>query len=246
MRTVIMMTCCLLALSLSVLCAAAPLYVRLLPQDCQELYRSGVNRSGVYTIYPSDTTPVEVYCEVGCSEDSAHGWTVIQRRIDGSVNFYRRWQEYRNGFGNKSGEYWLGLENLYMMTHNKLYELKVDMEDYDGSKASAVYTVFSVGSESNGGYVLQVGGFIDKGAGDSLSHHNGVGFSTYDKEQNPYFCAKYYLGGFWYNACHTTNPNGIYLGRRDGTYFAIGNVWATWRGYDYGLKSITMKIRPAS
>lgn len=53
-----------------------------------------------------------------------------------------------------------------MMTHNKLYELKVDMEDYDGSKASAVYTVFSVGSESNGGYVLQVGGFIDKGAGE--------------------------------------------------------------------------------
>ncbi|MCI4394081.1 hypothetical protein PGIGA_G00164500 [Pangasianodon gigas] len=158
-------TCCLLALFLPVLVAAAPAYVRILPQDCQEIYRSGVNRSGVYTIYPSDTTPVEVYCEMSCTEDSSRGWTVIQRRIDGSVNFYRRWNQYRNGFGNKSGEYWLGLENLYMMTHNKLYELKVDLEDFDGLTASALYTTFSVGPEMNG-YVLQVGGFVEKGAGE--------------------------------------------------------------------------------
>ncbi|XP_034156013.1 microfibril-associated glycoprotein 4-like [Pangasianodon hypophthalmus] len=245
MRAFIIMTCCLLALFLPVLVAAAPAYVRILPQDCQEIYRSGVNNSGVYTIYPSDTTPVEVYCEMGCTEDSSRGWTVIQRRIDGSVNFYRRWNQYRNGFGNKSGEYWLGLENLYMMTHNKLYELKVDLEDFDGLTASALYTTFSVGPEMNG-YVLQVGGFVEKGAGDALSYHSGQTFSTFDNEQNPYGCAKSYLGGFWYYACHYANPNGLYLGRQDGTYYAIGNVWYQWRGYYYGLKSITMKIRPVS
>ncbi|KAI5091244.1 microfibril-associated glycoprotein 4-like [Silurus meridionalis] len=188
----------MLALSVLVVVAAGPAYVRLLPQDCHEIYRGGINRSGVYTIYPSDNSPVQVYC----------------------------------------------LENLYKMTHNKLYELQVDLVDNDEAKASALYTTFSVGGGSN--YVLQVGGFVDKGAGDSLSYHSGQRFSTYDNEQNPYGCARSYFSGFWFNACHYANPNGIYLGRQDSTYFAIGNVWYTWRGYEYGLKSITMKIRPVS
>ncbi|XP_058237083.1 microfibril-associated glycoprotein 4-like [Hemibagrus wyckioides] len=246
MRALTVTTCCLLALSLAVLVAgvpAAPAFIRLLPQDCHEIFRSGVQRNGVYTIYPSGSTPVDVYCGMGCSEDSSRAWTVIQRRMDGSVNFYRGWDQYKYGFGNKSGEYWLGLEHLYMMTHNKLYELKVDIEDYDGNKASATYTVFFVSSEENG-YMLKVEGFIDGGAGDSLSYHNGLKFSTYDKEQNPYGCARQHLGAFWYYACYGTNPNGIYLGRQDGTHYGIGNVWTTWRGLDYGLKTITMKIRP--
>ncbi|XP_058236267.1 microfibril-associated glycoprotein 4-like [Hemibagrus wyckioides] len=153
--------------------------------DCHEIYRSGVQRNGIYTIYPSVSTPVNVYCDMGCSEDSSQGWTVIQSRMDGSVNFYRCWDQYKNGFGNESGEYWLGLENLYTMTHNKLYELKVDLEDHDGVKAFALYTVFFVSSEENG-YMLT-------GTCDSLSYHSGQKLSTYDNEQNSYGCAQHYL-----------------------------------------------------
>lgn len=33
---------------------------------------------------------------------------VFQRREDGSVNFFRGWEAYRDGFGKLTGEHWLG------------------------------------------------------------------------------------------------------------------------------------------
>jgi len=46
---------------------------------------------------------------VWCEFDGEHGWTVIQRRMDGSVDFYRGWQDYVDGFGDIYGEFWLGM-----------------------------------------------------------------------------------------------------------------------------------------
>ncbi|KAK7091072.1 hypothetical protein V1264_010785 [Littorina saxatilis] len=57
------------------------------------------------TIYPDNVTPLQVYCD---EDTDCGGWTVCQRRMDGSVDFYRSWVEYQNGFGNLTGEFWLG------------------------------------------------------------------------------------------------------------------------------------------
>ncbi|KAL3045971.1 hypothetical protein OYC64_004056 [Pagothenia borchgrevinki] len=215
-----------------------------LPMDCSDIINNDNTRpSGVYTIYPiGSTSAVQVYCDM----DSLGGrWTVFQRRMDGSVNFYRPWYDYKTGFGFAVGEYWLGLETLSHLTLRKKYELLVDMEDFEGGKVFARYSSFSVQPEASG-FTLHVSGFTDGGAGDSLGHHNGQKFSTYDKDQDSSTgnCARTYLGAFWYNVCHHTNPNGVYLWGADSTIFAIGVDWSSWKGYDYSLKSISMKIRP--
>ncbi|XP_076839355.1 microfibril-associated glycoprotein 4-like [Brachyhypopomus gauderio] len=238
----------LVALVLPLLVGSTPISQELFPTDCSDVYANGQTLSGVYTIYPAGEIPVQVYCDMGClGKDSEGRWTVFQRRMDGSVNFYRPWKHYKNGFGNKSGEYWLGLENLYQLTLKRKYELRVDLQDFEGVTVYARYSSFSVESETEG-YKLHVSGFINGGAGDSMAYHNEQKFSTFDKDQDAHKelnCARSYLGAFWYNACHHANPNGIYLWGRDGTIFAIGNAWFHWKGYD-GLMSIVMKIRPVT
>ncbi|KAG7491307.1 hypothetical protein MATL_G00002170 [Megalops atlanticus] len=240
-----MMVPVLLFLLLPVAILSLP--VRYEPMDCENVYINGSTHSGVYTIFPAgQPAPVQVFCDMDCDEDSdVGGWTVIQRRMDASVNFYRPWEQYKNGFGNVSGEYWLGLENIFHLTRSRKYKLRVDMEDFEGGKVHAQYSSFSIDPESEG-YTLHVSGYADGGAGDSLAQHNGQKFSTFNKDQDtaPISCAKKHMGGFWYKRCQSANPNGLYVWGKDPTQVAIGINWQTWRGYDYSLKAITMKIRP--
>ncbi|XP_067432433.1 microfibril-associated glycoprotein 4-like [Thunnus thynnus] len=215
-----------------------------LPLDCSDIYNhDNTQPSGVYTIYPiGATSAVQVYCDM----DSDGGrWMVFQRRMDGSVNFYRSWDQYKEGFGIAAGEYWLGLESLFHLTLRKKYELLVDMEDFSGNNASARYSSFSIESESDG-YKLHVSGFTDGGAGDGLETHNGQKFSTFDKNQDSdnANCARQFLGAFWYNVCRQANSNGIYRWVADDTIFTVGVEWGPWKGSNYSLKTISMKIRP--
>ncbi|KAF1373436.1 hypothetical protein PFLUV_G00238840 [Perca fluviatilis] len=231
-----------------VLVLLAPLLIScqqlILPLDCSDIYNNDNSRpSGVYTIYPiGATSAVQVYCDM----DSQGGrWTVFQRRMDGTVNFYRGWDQYKTGFGIAAGEYWLGLESLFYLTQKKKYELLVDMEDFEGNKVFARYSSFSIDPESSG-YTLHVSGFTDGGAGDSLIAHNGMKFTTFDKDQDPWDgnCARSFLGAFWYAGCHHANPNGVYRWGADSTLYAVGVDWYHWKGHNYSLKTISMKIRP--
>ncbi|XP_028424294.1 microfibril-associated glycoprotein 4, partial [Perca flavescens] len=231
-----------------VLLLLAPLLIScqqlVLPLDCSDIYNNDNSRpSGVYTIYPiGATSAVQVYCDM----DSEGQWTVFQRRMDGTVNFYRGWDQYKTGFGIAAGEYWLGLESLYHLTQRKRYELLVDMEDFEGNKTFARYSSFSINAESYG-YTLHVSGFTDGGAGDSLSYHNGQKFSTFEKDQDSddaRNCARLRLGAFWYNKCFSTNPNGVYRWGADNTIVNVGVEWIRWKGDGYSLKTISMKIRP--
>uniref|UniRef100_A0A673CC57 Microfibril-associated glycoprotein 4-like n=1 Tax=Sphaeramia orbicularis TaxID=375764 RepID=A0A673CC57_9TELE len=214
------------------------------PTDCSEISKHDSNKdSGVYVIYPlGERSAVQVYCDM-----KAHGgrWTVIQTRMDGTLNFYRNYDQYKLGFGDANGEYWIGLDNIHYLTRRQKYELAVDLEDFNGKKVSAHYASFSVGSECTG-YKLTVTGFVNGGAGDSLGYSNGARFSTFDRDQDTTSsnCARALVGAHWYKSCSHSNPNGVYRWGNDKTVGAIGVFWYHWNGYYYSVKSISMKIRP--
>lgn len=210
-------------------------------RDCQDIQTYFPTASGgVQMIYPG-YTEVPVYCNL---DEDGHMWTVIQKRIDGSEDFFRGREDYRNGFGNKDSEYWLGLDNIHALTRNNNYKLKVEVEDWNGLRKYAEYSEFVV-DDKESDYKLKVGGYSGT-AGDSLANSNGQRFSTKDHDVDAHRnnCAVSYKGAWWYNACHHANPNGLYLHGDEGSN-AKGISWYYFYqpAKYYSHKSIVMKIR---
>ena len=84
---------------------------------------------------------MQVLCDM---TTNGGGWTVFQRRLNGSVDFYRDWSSYKNGFGDLHGEFWLGNDNLHRLTAAGSVSLRVDLEDFEGNitYAECVETVW--------------------------------------------------------------------------------------------------------
>ncbi|XP_071790436.1 ficolin-3-like [Asterias amurensis] len=171
--------------------------------SCQELLEAG-HGSGLYTIFPAGINDgLQVYCDM---DTDGQGWMVIQRRQDGSVDFYRNWVDYRVGFGDKSGEFWLGNENLRTLTESAgPWKLKIEMVDFDGNEVFAEYGHFNITGEN---FTLEVGSYnADSTVEDSLAYHNGKMFSTWDKDNDAQTGADQVTGGWWYWQGYEANLN---------------------------------------
>ncbi|EMP31096.1 Ficolin-1 [Chelonia mydas] len=168
----------------------------------------------------------------------------FQRRQDGSVDFYQGWEAYKRGFGNQASEFWLGNDNIHLLTRSGTYQLRIDARDFNESSTFAKYTSFKMLSEKEN-YTLALGSYLDGTMGDSLSGHNKLGFSTRDKDHDTFggSCATVYKGGWWYGQCHSSNLNGLYLKGEHSSY-ANGINWSTGKGHHYSYKYVDMKIRP--
>ena len=147
--------------------------------DCKDAYQNGSTTSGLYTINPDNQIAFQVYCDM---DTSGGGWTVIQRRFDGSVSFNRTWSECARGFGNKTGEYWLGLNYIHRITTSARQLLRVDLEDFDTNTAFAQYTIFTVDNAADK-YRLLVSGYSGT-AGDAMRYNSGLRFTTKDNNDN--------------------------------------------------------------
>lgn len=173
-------------------------------------------------------------------------WTVFQKRIDGKVDFKRTWDEYEKGFGYPNLEYWLSTAWLSLMISSKPlgWELRMDMQKFDGTRAYAKYSNFWVDGCDVRYKLSSVGTFTGNTTTDALSNQLDSEFSTVDRDNDidASHCAQILEGGFWYKGypCQKTNPNGVY--RQPGTSYTFG---IDWEGFEAGsLKYIDMKIRP--
>ncbi|XP_061185462.1 angiopoietin-related protein 7-like [Saccostrea echinata] len=163
--------------------------------DCLDIY-SEVQSPGVYTIQPPQSPhPFPVYCD--------QGWTVIQRRIEGRIPFsspYRKWADFLNGFGNVSGDYWLGNEKVFNILAQNSYKLRVEGVGYSGKLYWAEYEEFNIENERND-YRIHVSEYTGN-YDDTMETANGNKFVTQDHPGDVSFfrdCSGYIAGGWWAN-----------------------------------------------
>lgn len=199
---------------------------------------AGATGDGIYRI-GINGAPYDVYCDM---MSDGGGWTVIQNRYDGKLDFYRSYAEYAAGFGSPSGEHWLGNDKIAALTATGTHELRVDLSRTNGETGYAKYSSFKINSAADG-YRLTVSG-PSGNIGDSLSTQNGNMFSTYNVDQDTWIdsCAQVFHGAWWYSNCHASNLNGAYLNGPHASY-ADGMEWSSWAGAYESMKTSVMKVR---
>ncbi|XP_042794267.1 tenascin-X isoform X2 [Panthera leo] len=210
------------------------------PRDCGEEMQNGASTSRATTIFLNGNRerPLNVFCDM---ETDGGGWLVFQRRMDGQTDFWRDWEDYAHGFGNISGEFWLGNEALHSLTKAGDYSMRVDLRAGDEA-VFAQYDSFRVDSAPEY-YRLHLEGYHGT-AGDSMSYHSGSVFSARDRDPNNLLisCAVSYRGAWWYRNCHYANLNGLY----GSTVDHQGVSWYYWKGFEFSVPFTEMKLRPRS
>ena len=116
-------------------------------RSCAEIKKHGGTTDRVYTINPDGKGAFKIFCS---QTKVGEAWVVIQRRLNGSVDFYRDWEDYKRGFGDLSGEFWLGLEKIHRLTSSKSQQrLRVEMEDFTGFSCYVEFDNFTVNGEDD-------------------------------------------------------------------------------------------------
>ncbi|KAJ8033875.1 Tenascin-R [Holothuria leucospilota] len=214
-------------------------------KDCNDVQNAGNTHSRVYSIRPTGWpgSNFDVYCNMTID---GGGWTVIQRRINGEMNFYRNWVIYKNGFGNIQQEFWLGNEKLYYLTQQATYEYRFDFVMSSYANRYHKYSRFRIDNESNKYRVTDVGSRSGSG-GYTLNNTLNNAFSTYDRDndgQSATDCAEGHRSGWWHGGyyysyssgycyyyregsrhriCSYANPNGVYNGGNGQNIFTDNN-----------------------
>ncbi|CAH1792723.1 unnamed protein product [Owenia fusiformis] len=192
----------------------------------------GERKSGINDIHPLGGSSFKAKCE--------ENWLMVAHRFDGSVDFYRTWAEYKTGFGDPSGEYFIGLNNLLsLFTGDRNYVLRLEFTTWDGRTETAEYYVFRLGWKSETSIRLEDfrGSGKDVISTSDYYHYtydtiNDYPFSTWDREDDPWTnCSALRRGAWWWyrpegsseyyyergvdykdqDGCGFTNPFGRYM-----------------------------------
>ncbi|OWF51302.1 ficolin-3-like [Mizuhopecten yessoensis] len=197
-----------------------------------------VHCSGVYTLTPAGSN-VDVFCDM----DTVGGpWTIIASRYDGSVDFYKSWNEYKSGFGSLTGEFWLGFENVRLLLAQKM-KLRIEMEGWSGPLKYVEYDTFDLSDEASE-YTLTIGEYSSPDRlYDALDYHNGRPFSTFDNDNDSGDnCAITAHGAWWYKNCLDSNLFGKYMSKNAYTSMVWLHFYANSTMY-VTVKTVRMMLR---
>ena len=222
-----------------------------LPYSCCQLKETIFSaHSGVYVMQEQcniGKRKTYSYCDM---ETDGGGWLVIQRRINGTLLFNRTMQEYENGFGDPSGEFWYGLKNILCLTEGKQMELRIDLEYPNGARGFVHYKQFSISGASS--YKASTTVFKTS-PGVSSNFFNPM--RSYDyryRAYRPLYYPNFYVmancgsnpmvGGWWDTSCRG-NPNGP--GPSENS-----TVYAMWNGgvvikTEVKIRQKSCKVNPA-
>ena len=225
----------------------AKLYSKIPLKDCARLYREGYRKDGLYDIVNplNHLLTIKIYCSMTLD---GGGWTVFQRRFDGSVEFKNRtWLEYKEGFGNPQGEYWLGNEAVHRLTSTEEFDYMVWAKAFDGVTAKRKLLGFRLGNEASGyrfHYQGLASGYEDQplyANNKGYSNMNGAEFSAFDRGLT--VCAASF-GGWWHRGCQAYAMNGDYSYNGVPLSHANGIMWVDFRDHYESLKESQLMIRP--
>ncbi|XP_046865581.1 fibrinogen-like protein 1 [Drosophila willistoni] len=206
--------------------------------ECQKRPKTGCKglSSGIHKVEIPGIYPISVLCE---GDVEGGGWIVIHKRFDGSVDFNRTWIEYRDGFGNKEGEFFIGLDNLHRITNPQTYQLYVQLGYHNGTFEFASYDNFRIGNETTK-YKLESLGKFRGTAENSMSYNLNQAFSSFDhdNDQSEGFNCAQRRGAWWHNFCGWIHLNAKYFNREDQDCSSM-SWWLC-----ISLKSVQMLIRP--
>jgi len=141
-----------------------------------------------------------------CSVDNCVPLLIQRNTNNGSALFHRSWAQYKVGFSDSRGNYWIGNDLLSQLTMTGRYKLRFDLQSRsNGSWYYAEYSTFIVQPEFYN-YRLHVSGYSGNAGRDSFSYHNGMQFTTLDRDNDQWSgsgnCAVRFGGGWWHNNCY--------------------------------------------
>eukprot|EP00117_Sycon_ciliatum_P014449 scpid59794/ scgid14704/ Ficolin-1; Collagen/fibrinogen domain-containing protein 1; Ficolin-A; Ficolin-alpha; M-ficolin len=180
---------------------AQPESSQCLPQSADE------SRSRIVT-HTIGNTSFQALCNMSID---GGGWTVIIRSFGRHATFWNRdWAAYKAGFGYPGDEFWLGNDNMHVLTHSQQYEVRIDLATRN-AKHFIKYRWMRLADE-NGKYQLSISRPVEFSfpvpAGQGLDHHT-VPFSTRDRDNDVSGdnCAARYKAAWWYVNCYYVLPH---------------------------------------
>ena len=235
-------------------------YYSTFPKDCADLYILGLRQSGVYQVHLLGKFQRNVYCLM---DRYNGGWMAFQRRFDGSVDFISKgWSDFKHGFGDPYGEYYLGNEILHLLTTGENHDYRVMATTFNNEMNSALIRNVVITDETDKYRIKYDVSNIGPSYGGKMRNQQ---FSTFDNDNDGgdyENCAQRY-GAWWHAWCHHEAMNGYY--KDNASYFhqnsyssaaftpsinwaraGEGISWMSWKTLFESLKTSMLMVRPSN